>query len=254
MAMTPHPVTLPDSAFYDLPSTVNHQNYRVFVGGVQSGTGATVPRTLVFVLDANWLFASVYEYLRTLSLFDPSIGNPVIVGIGYPGDETNMLLTYRERDLAPVPANTTNINNFFTFINHEVPEFLNTELGINADRKILAGHSWGGAFTLYAMAAKASTFTGYLASSPLILGTVMEEIEQFVENLSFEKPTKLFSSMGSDEKILFPQIALGFPRLEQALEQTTVKQLEFQLLVFAEENHSSITLTALSRGLRYLLC
>jgi len=41
---------------------------------------------------ACYEFASVYEYLRTLSIFDPSAGDLVVVGIGYPTDDVNSLL------------------------------------------------------------------------------------------------------------------------------------------------------------------
>ncbi|SVC52504.1 uncharacterized protein METZ01_LOCUS305358, partial [marine metagenome] len=63
-----NPVTLPDSAYHDLSSTINNQIYRLFIGGIRSNNRNSTERPLVIILDGNWLFASVYEYLRTQSL------------------------------------------------------------------------------------------------------------------------------------------------------------------------------------------
>ena len=223
------------------------------MGGIRPGHVESTSRPLVFVLDGNWLFASVYEYLRTLSIFDPSIGDPVIVGIGYPTDDTDTLLRLRERDLAPKPGNIKNVDQFLTFINQDVLALLQSDLGIVPGKIILAGHSWGGAFTLFAMGSKKTGIDGYLVSSPPILGTVMENIELHVRNLPITKEAKLFCSLGADESVMFPHISSGFPLLIDALEQFAPENLRYRHIIFEDENHSSITLASLSKGLRYLL-
>ena len=248
-----NPVTLPDSSCHDLCAAANNRNYRIFVGGIRHGQVEAAPRPLIFVLDGNWLFASVYEYLRTLSIFDPSIGDPVTVGIGYPTDDTNTLLRLRERDLAPKPGNINNVDQFLTFIMQDVQTFLQSELGNVPGKKILAGHSWGGAFTLFAMGSEKAGIDGYLASSPPIPGTVMEKIDRHVRNLPITKEVKLFCSLGADESAKFPHISSGFPELGKALEQFAPENLRYRHVIFEDENHSSITLVALSKGLRYLL-
>ena len=248
-----NPVTLPDSSCHDLCNATNKRNYRIFVGGIRHGQVEAAPRPLVFVLDGNWLFASVYEYLRTLSIFDPSIGDPVIVGIGYPTDDTGTLLRLRKRDLEPKPDNISNVRQFLTFITDDVLTFLQSELDIVPGKKILAGHSMGGSFALFAMGTEKAGIDGYLASSPPILGTVMEEIDQHVRNIAITKEVKLFCSLGADESVKFPHISTGFPLLMEALEQFAPENLRYRHVIFEDENHSSVTHAALSRGLRYLL-
>ena len=246
-------VTPPDSSYHDLSSSLNNLHYRIFVGGIRPDLRNTKPRPIVFVLDGNWLFASVYEYLRTLSIFDPSIGDPIVIGVGYPTEETPTLLQLRERDLAPLTTNMKNVDDFLSFINHDIVTFLSSEFGIRSNKKILTGHSWGASFTLYTLIAGQSDFTGYLASSPLIIGTMMENIDQYIKNLHLANATKLFSSVGTDEATMFPQIVEGFPHLEKALEQFAPENLAYRQFIFEDENHSSITLAALTKGLRYLL-
>ena len=223
------------------------------MGGIRYGQVEATPRPLIFVLDGNWLFASVYEYLRTLSIFDPSIGGPVIVGIGYPTDDTGTLLRLRKRDLDPKPGNINNVGQFLTFIIEDVLTFLQSELGIVPGKKILAGHSMGGSFALFAMGSKKAGIDGFLASSPPILGTVLEKIDQHVRNIAITKEVKLFCSLGADEAVKFPHISSGFPLLIEALEQFAPENLRYRHVIFEDENHSSITLVALSKGLRYLL-
>ena len=82
MTIKLNPVLLPDSSYHDLSSTISGKAYRIFVGGIRPGHVESSPRPIIFLLDGNWLFASVYEYLRVLSIFDSSIGNPLVVGIG----------------------------------------------------------------------------------------------------------------------------------------------------------------------------
>ena len=248
-----NPVTLLDSSYHDLSSTINSQTYRVFVGGIRASHAEPSPRPLVFVLDGNWLFASVYEYLRVLSIFEPSFGDPLVVGLGHPTDEVNTLLQLRDRDMAPLHGNINNVDQFLSFICGDVLIFLQTELSIVPGRKILAGHSWGGTFPLYAMGANKSGFDGYLASSPAILGTVLENIDEYIHNMPLTKETKLFTSVGSDEGLQFPEIIEGFPHLEKALAQHAPENLSYRSIMFEDENHSSITMAALSKGLRYLL-
>ena len=167
------------------------------------------------MLDGNWLFASVYEYLRVLSIFEPSLGDPLVVGLGYPTDDVSTLLHIRDRDMAPLPGNINNVEQFLSFICDDVLTFLQTELSIVPGRKILAGHSWGGTFPLYAMGVNKSGFDGYLASSPALPGTVLEKIDEYIHNLVLTKETKLFISVGSDEGLQFPEIIEGFPSLEK---------------------------------------
>lgn len=223
------------------------------MGGIRAPHEESFPRPLVFVLDGNWLFASVYEYLRVLSIFEPSLGDPLVVGLGYPTDDVSTLLQVRDRDMAPLPGNINNVDQFLSFICDDVLTFVQTELGIVPGRKILAGHSWGGTFPLYAMGVNKSGFDGYLASSPALPGTVLENIDEFIHNLALTKETRLFISVGSDEGLQFPEIIEGFPVLEKALAQHAPAKLSYRSIMFEDENHSSITMAALSKGLRYLL-
>ena len=248
-----NPVTLPESSYHDLVSTTNEQTYRVYIGGVRAGHVESSPRPLIFVMDGNWLFASTYEYIRTLSLFDPSIGGPVVVGIGYPTEDVNTLLQKRREDMSPRQGNMANVDHFLSFIWQDVMAFLESEFGITSNNKILAGHSLGGAFALYTLTLGEAGFDGYLASSPPVLDTVMEKIEKHIQNIALTKQTKLFTSLGADEASQFPDISQGFPVLTKALEQHAPDNLRYKQVIFEEETHASVTFAAFSRGLRYLL-
>ena len=253
MVKSMNPVTLPDSIYQDLSLGRNNRVYRLFVGGLNSSSMHSAKRPIVVILDGNWLFASVYEYLRTLSIFDADILDPIVVGIGYPTDETQALLRLREGDLVPTKDNFAGIDSFSRFIVEDVPRHLENVFGITAGKTLLAGHSWGGAFALYMMASAKSTFDGYLASSPPILDTSLEQVDDFVKNLKFAKNTKLFLSFGACEGPNFADITEGVPLLNQSLDRHGPDNLQHRLIVLDDETHSSISLPAMSKGLRYLL-
>lgn len=156
----------PDSFFIDLDAEVEQQTYRIFVGGRNVASNNSSPRDLFIVVDGNWLFASLTEYLRTLSLFDASVGWPIVAAVGYPTDDDGEILALRTADLS-LDNSTDGAEALSKFIERTATPFLENDLHINVKRKYLAGHSWGGgSFALYNMWRQGSDYDGYLEAVP----------------------------------------------------------------------------------------
>ncbi|MFC1650764.1 hypothetical protein ACFL2X_04275, partial [Candidatus Latescibacterota bacterium] len=76
------PVTLPGALQYDITSQINGRAYRIFVSTPENYQ-PTLAYPVLYVLDGNWYFPSVY-LCRTSSILRDS---GIVVGIGYPTDD-----------------------------------------------------------------------------------------------------------------------------------------------------------------------
>lgn len=234
-----------------MENSVGGQINRVFLGGIDNRT-IRAPRNILIVVDGNWLFASLTEYLRTLSLFDPSGSWPIVVGIGYPTDNDQEILARRNADLS-LTSSTRGAQSLSQFIASSIFPMIENDIGINIGKKFLAGHSWGGSFALYNLFNNGSLYDGYIASSPVITSTPLQQMLDNFDADTLNKNTSLFYSHGSLEKDQFPQIVESTRILTHSLEKNNSNNLRYAHSVFDGETHSSVTSAALSKAVRFLV-
>ena len=250
---TQKPAMLPGASCFDLANQAGTRQYRLFVGGKPSTDDATPNQPLVILMDANWLFASIYEFVRVWSLFESSLNNPLVVGVGYPTDDALSILRQREEDMAPLPKNTATVQRNLEFVYQEIPRFLQNEYRFIPAKTILAGHSWGAAFALHVLTSNCCHFDAYLASSPPILYTWLEDIEAVLSNMQLSKKTELFVSVGSEEDVGFEDIKYGVPKLTQSVSKLNLPLLDYFATTIEGFNHATVTHAAITRGLQHLL-
>lgn len=152
---------------YDMESG-NHHLYRIFVASPR-GVTPQEKRPVLYVLDANAQFPLAVNGYR------PELGPaPVIVGIGYRIDQ-GYDVPARTRDYTP-PAPTPDpdfgqggeAENFYQFIQTQVKPWVEAQLPVDVKKQTLAGHSFGGLFTLYTLFNHGDAFQRYVAASPSI--------------------------------------------------------------------------------------
>ncbi len=129
---------------------------------------------VVYVLDANFYYdmvaAMAYKY-EDLGIINPAI----IVGIGYKDFHT--MDSLRDRDYsypAALPNDSFIVSGggakFLHFISTELIPYVDKQYSTDTHNRILAGHSLGGLFTLYALseylAGRNNDFCSYIAASP----------------------------------------------------------------------------------------
>ena len=115
---------------------------RKIVVRVPRGYDSGIAFGTVVVLDAQWLFPIVADYIDFLSYWGRI---PPLIVVGIPS-------TDRNADLIPWvdPAfpGTGTRPQFAAFLNTELPEFIGAELKSNG-RSVLVGHSFGGVMALH---------------------------------------------------------------------------------------------------------
>ncbi len=197
----------------------------------------------------------------------------VVVGIGYtetpPGDLVGWAIG-RTRDLTPtnlpeldrywtrrvsggagreLPVHTGGAAAFLRSIREELIPWVEANYRVSRTDRALAGYSYGGLFTLYALLVSPGTFQRYFAGSPSIEydhGVLFRLEEQSAAGRT-DLPAQLFLTLGGLEG----DTALDqLTRLADRLRARHYPSLRLQTQIFPGETHRSCVPAAYSRTLR----
>lgn len=266
--------TLPAGLQRDIKSAITGQHYRIFVA-VPSGPAPAAGYPVLYALDGNATFPT----LALMSRFAGGRGRaggqtpPVIVGIGYPGDQPWNIA--RGRDYTPPtgaagPANEGGADLFLDFIDKELKPLVATLAPLNPARQALYGHSYGGLCTLHALFTRPAMFQTWVAASPSIWygeRAVLSGMDGFAKRAAAlaSKPS-LMLTVGELEQpvangaVLEGRQAIAARRrmVDEARElagrlqsEQILARVQFHLL--AHENHGSAMFPAMARGLEFFL-
>lgn len=201
---------------------------------------------LMMVLDADVMMGVASETSMLLS-YEGNAKQMITVGISY--GSLSKWSSSRGRDLTPsnmaVRPKSGNAPNLLAFIKKEALTYIEENFRINAEQKILYGHSYGGLFTLYALIDSPDTFTHYIATSPSVNWDNENLIEELKSATNDDYDKKLFLSIGSQEDNLKP----SFNRLIEALGGSNFSDLQISVEEIPKASHMSSIPMALILGL-----
>jgi predicted alpha/beta superfamily hydrolase len=229
---------------------------------------------VLFALDANRAF----HLYATMSLIyetpETSGDEIIIVGIGYKLDDQRIMglaqwAAWRTRDFTPNQSMDTEVfwktklsalvggdfrdvqsgraAHFLKSLREEIIPFAETNYRISSDGRGLAGYSYGGLFTLYALFHAPELFTRYFAGSPTMREQLFEYEEKYASTNS-DLTAKVFMTEGELESDLHDPIQ----RMVNLLRSRGYPGLDLQTHVFEGEGHSSAYAASVSKALRVL--
>jgi hypothetical protein len=187
--------------------------------------------------------ASTIEFLAR----NGRMSEMIVVGI------TN---TDRTRDLTPTKATGPNAaqfptaggsDNFLKFIETEVIPEVEKRYRVQPYR-VLAGHSFGGLFTIHALITRPELFNSYVAVSPSLQWSdeaTLKRAEEFFKTRK-ELNATLFASLGNEPG----DIGKSFVEFKELLAKTKIKGFESQAEQMTDEDHGSVVLRSHYFGLR----
>lgn len=198
---------------------------------------------LLVVLDGEWTFTKVAV------IVDHLVGNGrlppmVVAGIVNTDRGRDLMPTFEGNEFAAGPS-----DRFLSFISDELIPQIAAEYPIGKYR-ILAGHSNGGMFSLYAFIRRPELFQANIALSPSF-----GLDDRFVALLSraiatpASTPRFVFLGNGGDEEA---DIAVGAMRFAKTFESSANADLESHYEIFPGETHGSVGLRAYYRALEAL--
>ncbi|MBL8643908.1 MAG: alpha/beta hydrolase [Rhodospirillaceae bacterium] len=173
------PIVIHNGQEHTLSSADGKRDFRVFI----VAPDAPAPEAgypVIYILDGNSILGTIADEVKR-QLHTTYKVPAVVVAIGYPGEDP-WNDQRRDFDLTPrVPdgdklkgpggepmAPTGGADLFLEFIEQTVKPVVERDYKIDRSQQTLAGHSFGGLFTLHTFFTRPETFQNFVAMSPSI--------------------------------------------------------------------------------------
>ncbi len=248
---------LPGADLHMLRSAIADDEFEVSVALLRRAEEAGRRYPVVYVLDANIMFAMAAQ-TAWFMMRGEELPEMIVVGIGHP---VGSLLTdpaampkyveARTRHLAPTAVEQRSgggAGNFLGFIRDELIPFVESNYPADPDDRTLLGISLSGLFSLYALLHHPETFSRYIAGSPALGrddGAIFQDERELAERRS-SLPAKLFMSVATSED---PSVT-DVERMAETLRARNYSGLEVTSVLLEGETHLSAVGHTMSRGLR----
>jgi len=229
---------------------------------------------VVYMLDPNMYFGMITDTVRVMAL-DGRTTDAIIVGIGYPEKETPQesfrnVAALRVEDLTPMQSEKSEKYNrewlkrevksggggqFLNFIKQELVPIIEKDYRTDPAKRILAGHSYGGLFTVFAMFQEPGLFSNYIASSPSLnfAEKAMFTLESGYAKKHKSLPAKIYLSAGELEEDADTTVLTDMLRFAALLESRKYKGFSLTKQVFLDNNHCEVPAPAFQAGLKMAL-
>ncbi|MEX0288056.1 MAG: alpha/beta hydrolase [Flavobacteriaceae bacterium] len=163
----------------------------------------------------------------------------------------------RERDFTVTKIKTKRPNtmgggrNFLHFIEKELIPYIDQNYNTQTHR-VLVGHSLGGLLTLNAYMDENSLFDAYVAIDPSIWWDERMMIKKVDSLTPASLKKKLFIATANQGEANYDRNKKRHYALYSLLQKKTTEPLNVKIEYFEEENHRSVPLIALYKGLKYV--
>jgi predicted alpha/beta superfamily hydrolase len=244
-------VTLRRSEVRALKSTATGRSYDLYIrkpADFDRNKDKKYP--VLYLLDGQWDFKLMDSIVGGL-VYDKQMPDIVVVGITYSGDNADYE-TLRAMDYTPTPGDMKGTGGgpkFLSFIKTELIPLMEGQYRGDSSRRVLAGHSFGGLFTLYAMFTDPSLFWGYIAGSPDFLWGNDFLVKQEADFATKHKnlSVRLFLGAGGSEELVTPGVSFV-----RTLAGRNYNGLQWDGRVIEGEGHSGMKPEFYNRGLRFV--
>lgn len=202
-AVTSAPATIWYSEQFILHSNFVGRDFLIQVAKPARPQAGKVP--VFYLLDGNSLFGEVADMATSYGYF----GDAASVGVGYPDQDYSHWLSLRNHDLLHVhlsddvelAAGSGDGAKFDKFLLQELRPTIEHRYPADVHRSILAGHSFGGLFTLHLLLNDSAAFDDFIICSP----SIWAEPQLLDKASAFHTPVpgKIFIGVGSKEEAQF---------------------------------------------------
>ncbi|MCG8457300.1 MAG: hypothetical protein MI919_13575, partial [Holophagales bacterium] len=213
--------------------------------------GSTRTYPVHYVLDGEFLFrlvAANVELLAENRIADMLMPETIVIGIVNVVRDTDYTPTRGTESESSTFPRSGGGKRFLRFLADELIPLVDASFRTNGYR-LLTGWSFSGLFTVYALAERPELFNAYHAIS----GSLWWDEDLVIEALlgqSFERPTKLFTSVGSIE--VGGKTFAANKRLAESLTTKPLANLELTHIEIPDVGHHLGVAQSIDRALRTL--
>jgi predicted alpha/beta superfamily hydrolase len=256
-AAAPRKLVIQNSELVDLHSEQTGRDYELIVGLPPSYENEPERRyPVLYLLDGQWDFNLINALSGGLR-YDQVMPEVLVVGITYAGENPDYG-TLRRQDDTPTrwhpPEEKApfggDAGKFLRFIEENLIKTVEGRYRVDASQRLLAGHSAGGLFTLYALFEKPELFQTYLALSP---AAGWDKPYMFQREREFHAqhpalPKRVWLSVGESE---WPDYVKDAKDFFAQFEASRYEDIALHVQVVAGERHSGVKPESFNRALRF---
>jgi predicted alpha/beta superfamily hydrolase len=272
-----------DTEVHYLQSEHVGDEFKIFVGHC-GDTAEAPPPAVLYVSDANGLFAGAVEMVRLMQL-SAQLPPILVIGIGYRMGGLGETVVVRMRDFTPTydewfvrtfPEQTMmgGADKFHAFVRDELKPWVESHYRVDVDDSMFFGHSLGGLFATYVLLTEPTTFRRYGIGSPSLWwhDYMMFDYEVRYSEAHDDLPAHAFFAVGAfedhdgrqrevirmsaDERaaagLRYIDMTSDTERMAATLGHRNYPNLTVDSVVLPDEFHVTVAHVNLSRALRNL--
>ncbi len=260
-------VTVPRAKQHDFTSKINGRTYRIFVS-TPFNAEPNKRYPAFYVLDGNWYFAPASVNATECAR---EIGGAIVVGVGYPTDDHDVIRERRVFELTPAsvasstPGQYGGGDAFLRVLEEEIRPFVNARYAVDPARQILYGKSLGGLMVLRQLFTKPEAYSTYIAASAAIwIGdrVILKDEAAFAARVKAGSvQLRVLLTAAGNEQYRGPDPALrekdpgryidNAMELADRLASLDPVKLQVEKVIFPDESHVSVSLSAIGRALYF---
>lgn len=199
---------------------------------------------VLYLLDGEWNFLFVSSLVDKLSS-SGDVPPMLVVGV---------LNSNRNKDLTPPGINDDKRRygggeRFLQFLTDELQPWVDNNYRTHP-YKVLAGHSFGGLFTVYSSMQDPEAFNAYLALSPSLGRNNEQQIRNARDFFTSDKvlPQSLFIAVGNEGGLTYS----SSKKFAKIIEERIHGEMRFRFSHLKAESHVSITTQGFIDGLKFI--
>ena len=144
---------------------------------------------------------------------------------------------------------------YYKFLRDELIPHVDANYSTDTTSRIIAGHSLGGFFVLYALfqnEIQSPLFSGFIAASPSIFWVdgYLFGLEHEVSEITHEFPVSLFMSAGNDEGVVTNVLAM---EMDSRLASRNYTGFKTEYENFKGKSHEAASIPGFINGLQFVL-
>ncbi len=271
------PYVLEGTQVHKLPAKKLGRQYELYVSLPASYAESKRAFPVLFVTDANYAFPLIRAIAKRVGDGGNNLEDFILVGLSYATGDTPTVS--RNRDYTPLKyknkqqiardkANQAiygEAEGYRQYLANEVFPFLASQYRIDMQRKVFAGHSYGGIFGAHVLLTEPSMFSHYILGSPSLFydhRSLFDKEEEYA-NKHKDLPAKVFLMIGGYERVnpasknprYLKEVDMVADMLawQKQLQGRRYPNLEIRSKVLEDEDHLTVAPNIITRGLLWAL-